>query len=85
VLHSTYWTFNRPSDKAVISADGKPVYGKGQNCPPYPGSGCGTVTVRYTAQRRGAAVISADRTSCGEAVRCTQAALHWEIKVTVAG
>jgi len=85
LLHSTYWTFHRPSDKAVISADGKPVYGKGQNCPAYPGSGCGTVTVHYTARGRGAAVVSADRTSCGEAVRCTPAALHWAVKVTVAG
>jgi hypothetical protein len=86
VLHSTYWTFNRPSDPAVISADRAPKYAPGgPNCPKYPGSGCGTVTVRYTARGSGAAVISADRTSCGEAVRCTPAALHWSVKVNVAG
>ena len=84
VLHSTYWAFNDPSDPAVISADSKPVYGKGQNCPNFPGSGCGTVTVRYTAQKAGSAVVSADRTSCGEAMRCAPPnASHWEIKVKV--
>jgi hypothetical protein len=83
LLHSTYWTFNRPSDRAVLSADGKPVYGPGESCPPYPGSGCGTVSVRYTARRAGSAVVSADRSSCGEAVRCTPDALHWAVKVKV--
>jgi hypothetical protein len=85
VLHSTYWAFNAPSDPAVISADGKPVPGPGQNCPRFPGSGCGTVTVHYTAQHPGSAVVSADRTSCGEAMRCPPDASHWAIKVRVTG
>jgi hypothetical protein len=84
VLHSTYWAFNDPSDPAVISADGQPVYGPGRNCPTFPGSGCGTVTVRYTAHKAGSAVVSADRGSCGEAMRCVPPnASHWEITVRV--
>lgn len=85
VLHSTYWTFRPPSDRAVVAGDGPGAYASGPNCPTYPGSGCGTVTVRYSARHAGAAVIAADRTSCGEAIRCTPAALHWSVNVAVSG
>ncbi len=85
VLHSTYWQFNRPTRPRVISADGPAVFGPGEACPPYPGSGCGTVTVRYTAHRPGSAVISAHRDSCGEAVRCRPEARDWSVRVNVAG
>ena len=85
VLHSTYWRFNAPSDPAVVSADGDPAYaGGGPRCGP-PGSGCGTVTAHYTAGHDGTATISADRTTCGEALRCTPAQSHWSVKVTVRG
>ncbi|HEV7865954.1 MAG TPA: hypothetical protein VGR20_24885 [Acidimicrobiia bacterium] len=41
--------------------------------------------MRYTVRGSGAAVVSADRTSCGEAVRCMPEAMHWEVSVNVAG
>lgn len=86
VLHSTYWKFNPPSDPTVISADGPPAYaGGGPKCGGPPGSGCGTVTARYTAVRTGSAVVSAGRTTCGEALRCSPAQSRWSVKVTVAG
>jgi hypothetical protein len=85
VLHSTYWQFNRPNHPGVISADGPPVFGPGDACPPYPGSGCGTVTVDYTAHRPGSAVVSAHRDTCGEALRCTPPAARWSVRVNVAG
>ncbi|HLJ07394.1 MAG TPA: hypothetical protein VKX24_02585 [Acidimicrobiia bacterium] len=85
VLHSTYWQFDAPSDPGVVSADGDPVYAAGgPKCGP-PGSGCGTVTVHYTAGHDGRAVVSASRTSCGEAMRCTPAQSRWSVKVNVAG
>jgi hypothetical protein len=85
VLHSTYWRFNAPSDPAVVSADGDAVSaGSGPACGP-PGSGCGTVTAHYTAGHDGKAVVSADRTTCGEALRCTPAQSHWSATVKVAG
>ncbi len=85
VLHSTYWQFDAPSDPAVVSADGDPSYaGGGPKCGP-PGSGCGTVTAHYTAGHDGKAVVSADRTSCGEAMRCTPAQSRWSVRVKVAG
>jgi hypothetical protein len=86
VLHSTYWQFNAPSDSSVVSADGAPTYaGGGPRCGP-PGSGCGTVTAHFTAGHDGKATVSADRTTCGEALRCTTPAQsHWSVKVTVTG
>jgi len=83
VLHSTYWTFDPPSDPTVISADGAPAY-TGAKCPGPPGSGCGTATARYTARRAGSATVSAGRTTCGEAMRCTPAQSRWGVKVRVA-
>jgi hypothetical protein len=84
VLHSTYWTFDHPSDPAVVSADGDPVYaGGGPKCGGPPGSGCGTVTAHYTAGHGGSAVVSAGRSTCGEALRCTPAQSRWAIKVNV--
>jgi len=84
VLHSTYWKFNPPSDPAVVSATGDPVYaGGGPRCGGPPGSGCGTATAHYTAGHAGAAVVSAGRTTCGEALRCTPAQSRWSVKVNV--
>jgi len=86
VLHSTYWQFNPPSDPTVVSADGQPAYqGGGPKCGGPPGSGCGTVTARYTAHHAGPATVSADRTTCGEAMRCAPAQSRWSVKVQVAG
>lgn len=83
VLHSTYWAFDDPSDPAVISADGDPVVaGGGTKCGP-PGSGCGTVTARFTAQQAGQAVVSAQRTTCGEAMRCSPEQSRWGVTVKV--
>jgi hypothetical protein len=81
-LHSTYWQFNPSSDPAVLAADGGPKTGPGTNCPKYPGSGCGTVTQTYTALKAGKASISADRTTCGEAMACNPAQ-HYKVTVHV--
>jgi hypothetical protein len=84
VLHSTYWTFDGSSDPAVVSGDGDPVYaGGGPKCGGPPGSGCGTVTARFTAGAAGTAVVSAHRTSCGEALRCSPDKSRWALTVKV--
>ncbi len=36
-----------------------------------PGAGRGTVTARYIAIATGQVTVAADRTVCGEALRCT--------------
>jgi hypothetical protein len=81
-LHSTYWAFNPSSDPAVLGADRRPRTGPGTNCPTYPGSGCGTVTQTYTALKAGTADVSADRTTCGEAMACNPAQ-HYNVAVHV--
>lgn len=69
VLNSTYWEFSPPSSNVLMQV-AEPVYApdlKGH----IPGSGAGTVTVEYLVANAGTALISASRTSCGEALLCT--------------
>jgi hypothetical protein len=81
-LHSTYWQFNPSSDSPVLGTDGGPRTGPGTNCPSFPGSGCGTVTQIYTAGKAGTAVVTATRTTCGEAMLCSPAQ-HYAVTVHV--
>jgi len=83
VLHSTYWQFNAVSDPAVLTADGAAQPGPGTNCPTFPGSGCGTRTQTYSAAEAGTAVVSASRTSCGEARACSPAESSYKLTVHV--
>jgi hypothetical protein len=69
-LGSTYWTIQGSSSPAVLQSSGAMTHGPGQNCPPFPGSGCGTVSMVFQAVGAGQAVISASRTTCGEALQC---------------
>ena len=66
-LGSTYWQFDPSSDPTVIKEMAAPVYVRGK-CGV--GEGCGTVTQTFEALSSGTAVISARRTSCGEALAC---------------
>lgn len=83
VLHSTYWQFAAVSDPAVLTAEGAPRTGPGTSCPTFPGSGCGTVTVTFTAARAGHAVVTAGRTSCGEAMGCPPSQSQFRVTVHV--
>lgn len=69
-LASTYWTIAGSSSPAVLQQSGAMTFGKGQNCPPIPGTGCGTANMTFSAVGAGQAVISASRTTCGEALAC---------------
>jgi len=69
-LASTYWTIQGSSRPAVLAQVGVMTYGKGVNCPPFPGTGCGTVSLTFQAVGLGQAVISASRTTWGEALAC---------------
>jgi len=84
-LASTYWTISGPSDARVLSQDAQPtVIPGGASCPKIPGTGCGTVVATFTASAPGQADLGADRTSCGEALRCSEAQAHWRLHVLVA-
>ena len=69
VLHSTYWEF-ATSSSDVLKPVSDPIYAP-DLAGHIPGSGAGTVFVEYTVQKSGTTIISASRTSCGEALRCT--------------
>ena len=82
VLHSTYWEFAPSSNPGVLRAAGAPkTVPHPSGC--VPGEGCGTVTAVYVARRRGAAVVAASRTSCGEALRCSADAGSYVLHVRV--
>lgn len=85
VLHSTYWQFNPPSNPAVVSSEGRPASSPAPMGSCVPGEGCGTVTARFRALTPGRSTVSAGRTSCGEALRCTGNAGSWSVTVVVSG
>jgi hypothetical protein len=84
LLHSTFWTFAPANAPAVLAAKGKARYQSGgSGCPTFPGSGCGTVTQSYKALGAGTATVAAERTSCGEVLRCTEDQSHYRVTVRV--
>jgi hypothetical protein len=85
VLHSTYWQFDPPSDPAVLRAQGPQTTSPAPRGTCVPGGGCGTVTATFRALRPGRSLITAERTSCGEALRCTGGAGHFSVTVVVSG
>ena len=85
VLHSTYWQFDPPSNPAVLRSEGRPVTSPAPMGSCVPGGGCGTVTAHYQALSPGRSTVSAGRTSCGEALRCTGDAGSWSVTVVVSG
>ncbi len=80
VLHSTYWTIQRP-DAAIL----KPLMPEPKVTPDFrgvPGSGSGTVEMRYQVIGAGTAQLSATRTSCGEAMLCTGENGKFRVSIT---
>jgi hypothetical protein len=82
-LHSTYWQFGSPSNVAIVTPQGQAVAAVCSAPPPYPGSGCGTVTQGYHGVRAGTAVLNASRNSCGEALACRPDQSSWQLTVLV--
>jgi hypothetical protein len=82
LLHSSYWANFASSQSAVVRADG-PVrmMPTTQHC--VPGGGCQPVLATFTALTAGTAVLSASRTSCGEALRCSRANSQYHVTIVV--
>ncbi len=82
LLHSSYWTDFGSSQSAVVRADGSVrTLPTSQRC--VPGGGCNPVLATFMAQKVGTAVLSASRTSCGEALRCGPANSHYRVTIVV--
>lgn len=83
-LSSTYWHLQAPEPANVLTLtrpSSRVVRPTPPRCPP--GQGCGAVRAVYTASQPGRATITANRTSCGEARRCTPRQAHFQLTITV--
>jgi len=67
---STFWTIRPLAHTSPLVQNAGPTTTQ-TNTPCIPGGGCGTTTAQYHAVRPGRVSLTADRTLCGEARRCT--------------
>jgi len=82
VLESTYWTIAGSSNASVLSAEGIQVdHPRLRGC--VPGEGCGIAAREFVAEAAGTVTLTAGRTSCGEALRCTGTNGSYSVTVTV--
>jgi hypothetical protein len=71
ILSSSYWRVTGTSAPSVLRQDGPPVLlSRPKSCPDIPGLGCIPVRADFTALTDGKAEITAERSACGEALRC---------------
>ena len=83
-LSSSYWNVAGSSAPRILRQDGQPkLLPRPASCPPIPGLGCTPVRVGFTALAPGTAVISASRTTCGEALRCVKQPTKFTLTVIV--
>jgi hypothetical protein len=81
-LHSTYWQLQPTHGQVLSLLDNTGTPTATPSCPSIPGTGCGIVTSTYRVLTSGTATVSAQRTSCGEALRCSPAQSSWRVTVT---
>ncbi len=78
-LASTYWSLSS-SSPAILQAVGATRYSRGA-C--RPGAGCGSTELTLLTQTVGTSDVGGLRTSCGEALRCTDATGRYLVHVHV--
>ncbi|HUZ56500.1 MAG TPA: hypothetical protein VMU94_28745 [Streptosporangiaceae bacterium] len=84
ILSSTYWQVRRSSAPAVLRQDGAATpLPRPSSCPKIPGLGCTPVRTSFLALAPGTAVITASRTTCGEALRCAADQRHFRVTIVV--
>jgi hypothetical protein len=84
ILSSSYWQVTGSSAPGVLRQDGPPVLlSRPSSCPAIPGLGCTPVRTDFTARADGKAVITAGRSSCGEALRCGPGQTQFTVIVVV--
>lgn len=82
-LHSTYWQMDPPSTSALRAGDSA-VAASPPGPGHVPGSGAGTVVTSYVIVHAGTAKITAQRTSCGEALLCPPNMRSYVVTLAVA-
>jgi hypothetical protein len=83
ILSSTYWDVRGSSAATVVRQDGPTVIKPAPAGQCVPGQGCGAVHTFFTARSAGTAVITASRTTCGEALACGPSQSHFTLTVKV--
>lgn len=84
LLASSYWMVHGSSAASVLRQDGGPtVMPRPTNCAAIPGLGCRPVRTEFTASAAGTATLTADRTTCGEAMACAPNQRHFIVTVVV--
>jgi hypothetical protein len=84
ILSSSYWDVAGSSSPTVLRQDGPAVLmSRPSSCPDIPGLGCTPVRANFTALADGRAVITASRSSCGEALRCRPDQMRFTVTVVV--
>jgi len=84
ILSSSYWNLHRNPAPAVLRQDGPArLLPRPGTCPGIPGLGCTPVQTLFTALAPGTAVITATRTTCGEALRCAPGQRRFTITVVI--
>lgn len=80
-LDSTYWNFEPLPSRTLVVAS-RPTY-RAAGGHPVPGSGAGSVREVLRAVGAGTATITAQRSSCGEAMRCVGGLGTFQVTVVV--
>lgn len=80
-LSSTAWTIAGSAGALVPAGAQTTTFVPGPTC--RPGGGCGTTDRLFRAVAAGAAQLTASRTDCGEALRCTGDSGSWSVTVRV--
>ena len=84
ILSSSYWHVTGSSAPSVLRQDGPPVLlSRPKSCPDIPGLGCIPVRADFTALADGKAEITAERSACGEALRCKPDQTQFTVIVVV--
>jgi hypothetical protein len=81
ILNSTYWQMDKPSS-SILQQQGEPIYTVDHTVK-IPGTGAGTVTALYQAVGIGTAMLTASRSSCGEALACPPDLAHFSVILTI--
>jgi hypothetical protein len=84
ILSSSYWNVTGSSASHVLRQDGATaLLPRPGSCPKIPGLGCTPERTDFKALTNGKAVITASRTTCGEALACAGRATRFTLTVVV--
>ena len=83
VLYSTYWTIDGGHNRSVRTTGEQQFVGDTHSPGCRPGSGCGQVSRNFLATSPGVGTLTAARTTCGEALRCSPEKSAWKLTVRV--